>query len=49
MKKILYLTDLNYEAKGRTYCDEDIFITGQLREAFDVALCHPMNARGTPS
>ncbi len=44
MKKILYLTDMNYVAKGRTYCDEDIFITGQLRETFDVALCHPANA-----
>lgn len=43
-KKILYLTDLNYVAKGRTYCDEDIYITGELREHFDVVLCHPKNA-----
>lgn len=41
MNKILYLTDLNYVAKGRNYYDEDIYLTGRLREYFDVALCHP--------
>ncbi len=39
--KILYLTDLNYPAKGRNYGEEDVFVTGALRERFDVALCHP--------
>ena len=44
MKKILYLTDLCYQAKGRNYCEEDIYITGQLKEKFDVVLCHPQCA-----
>ena len=44
MKKILYLTDLYYQAKGRNYCEEDIYITGQLKEKFDVVLCHPQCA-----
>lgn len=41
MKKILYLSDLSYQAKGRNYCEEDIFITSWLKEEFDVALCQP--------
>ena len=44
MKKILYLTDLNYPAKGRNYGEEDIFLTGALKDSFDLALCHPKNA-----
>ena len=40
-KKILYLTDLSYRAKGRVYCEEDIYIANILKEHFDVALCHP--------
>ncbi len=44
MKRILYLTDLNYAAKGRDYCKEDIFLTDRLRRHFDVALCHPENS-----
>lgn len=44
MKKILYLTDLNYKAKGRNYCEEDIYITGRLKKHFDVALCDPRNS-----
>lgn len=43
-KKILFLTDLNYVAKGRNYCEEDIYLTGRLREYFDIALCHPANS-----
>lgn len=45
-KRILYLTDLSYQAKGRVYCEEDIFITGKLKEKFDVVLCHPECAEG---
>ncbi|MEU6574436.1 hypothetical protein [Streptomyces sp. NPDC046805] len=41
---ILFVTDLAYEARGRRYCDEDIFLTSRLRGAFDVALCHPSDA-----
>ncbi|MCR3721511.1 hypothetical protein LY15_003505 [Prauserella flava] len=41
---VLFVTDLSYEARGRRYCDEDIYLSSQLREAFDVALCHPRDA-----
>lgn len=42
--RILYVTDLAYQARGRRYCDEDIFLTSRLREDFDLALCHPLEA-----
>ncbi|WP_399893870.1 hypothetical protein ACGH7X_36240 [Streptomyces sp. BBFR51] len=42
--RILYVTDLAYEARGRRYCDEDVFLTSRLREEFDLALCHPRDA-----
>jgi hypothetical protein len=43
--RILYVTDLGYEASGRRYCDEDIWLSGQLRDrGFTVALCHPLDA-----
>ncbi|MEU6991460.1 hypothetical protein ABZ953_12485 [Streptomyces sp. NPDC046465] len=42
--RILFVTDLAYQAKGRRYCDEDIHLTARLREDFDVALCHPLDA-----
>ncbi|WP_405468318.1 hypothetical protein [Streptomyces canus] len=41
---LLYVTDLAYRARGRRYCDEDIFLTSRLREDFDLALCHPRDA-----
>ncbi|ARI51308.1 hypothetical protein ACWEJZ_22015 [Streptomyces bacillaris] len=41
---LLLVTDLAYQARGRRYCDEDIFLASRLREAFDVALCHPRDA-----
>ncbi|MFB6697728.1 hypothetical protein [Streptomyces rubiginosohelvolus] len=41
---LLLVTDLAYEARGRRYCDEDIFLASRLRGAFDVALCHPRDA-----
>lgn len=44
MKKILYLTDLYYKAKGRNYYEEDIYITGKLKDCFDVVLCNPKNS-----
>ena len=43
---ILFVTDLGYQARGRRYCDEDIFLTSRLREVFDIALCHPLDAAG---
>lgn len=42
--RILYVTDLTYPARGRRYCDEDILLSSRLREDFDVALCHPLDA-----
>ncbi|MFH9010927.1 hypothetical protein ACH4C6_06085 [Streptomyces sp. NPDC017943] len=43
--RILYVTDLAYRAQGRgRYCDEDIFLTSRLRDEFDLALCHPLDA-----
>ncbi|MER6346846.1 hypothetical protein ACWC10_35580 [Streptomyces sp. NPDC001595] len=42
--RILYVTDLAYQARGRRYCDEDIRLTARLREEFDLALCHPRDA-----
>ncbi|MFF7047754.1 hypothetical protein ACFY94_05200 [Streptomyces griseorubiginosus] len=43
-RKVLFVTDLAYPARGRRYCDEDIFLTSRLRDAFDIALCHPLDA-----
>ncbi|MFD7295447.1 hypothetical protein ACFV9W_19355 [Streptomyces sp. NPDC059897] len=42
--RVLYVTDLAYPARGRRYCDEDIRLTSRLRSAFDLALCHPLDA-----
>ncbi|MEU5127728.1 hypothetical protein [Streptomyces mobaraensis] len=42
--RVLYVTDLAYEARGRRYCDEDVFLTSRLRAWFDIALCHPLDA-----
>ncbi|SCD79335.1 hypothetical protein GA0115239_108425 [Streptomyces sp. BpilaLS-43] len=41
---LLFVTDLAYEARGRRYGDEDVFLTARLREEHDVALCHPRDA-----
>ncbi|MFD4642255.1 hypothetical protein ACFWN2_33450 [Lentzea sp. NPDC058436] len=41
---VLYVSDLSYPAKGRRYCDEDIYLTSHLRKAFDLAICHPEDA-----
>ncbi|MEZ0066364.1 hypothetical protein ABIA32_002374 [Streptacidiphilus sp. MAP12-20] len=41
---VLFVTDLAYQARGRRYCDEDIFLTSRLRDEFDIALCHPLDA-----
>lgn len=41
MKKILFVTDFYYEAKGRLYYEEDLFLTGQLRKDFDLVICNP--------
>ncbi len=41
MKKILFVTDFYYEAKGRLYYEEHLFLTGQLRKDFDLVICNP--------
>jgi hypothetical protein len=43
-RRVLFVTDLAYQARGRRYCDEDIFLTSRLRNDFDIALCHPLDA-----
>ncbi|TRO64382.1 hypothetical protein [Christiangramia sabulilitoris] len=44
MKNILYLTDLYYEANGRVYSEEDLYITSRLRSHFDITIAHPLEA-----
>ncbi|KRE06478.1 hypothetical protein ASE46_26350 [Bacillus sp. Root239] len=41
MKTLLFVTDLYYEAKGRDYYEQDLFLTSKLREAFNLVICHP--------
>lgn len=41
MKTLLFVTDLYYEAKGRNYYEEDLFLTSKLREDFNLVICHP--------
>ncbi|QCD54261.1 hypothetical protein [Streptomyces hawaiiensis] len=43
-RRVLFVTDLAYQARGRRYCDEDIFLTSRLRDDFHIALCHPLDA-----
>lgn len=43
--RLLLVTDLGYRAAGRQYRDEDIDLAARLRDDFDVALCHPGDAR----
>ncbi|ANF95667.1 hypothetical protein [Paenibacillus bovis] len=38
---LLWVTDLYYEAKGRHYYEEDLFLTSHLRQYFRIILCHP--------
>ncbi len=41
---LLLVTDLGYPARGRRYGDEDVWLSGELRQHFDVALCSPLDA-----
>ncbi|MFE7777869.1 hypothetical protein ACFU5O_29000 [Streptomyces sp. NPDC057445] len=43
-RRVLYVTDPAYQARGRRYCDEDIRLTSRLREALPLAQCHPRDA-----
>ncbi|MET8827329.1 hypothetical protein ABZX40_15245 [Streptomyces sp. NPDC004610] len=42
--RLLYVTDLAYEARGRRYGDEDVRLADRLREDADLALCNPRDA-----
>lgn len=44
MKTILYLTDFYYEAKGRSYYSEDLYITSKLKDHFNILIGHPHQA-----
>jgi len=44
---VLYVTDLTYRARGRCYPAEDLMLSARLRDGFDLALCHPLDARGS--
>ncbi len=42
--RLLYVTDLTYQAQGRVYRDEDLWLSAALSPHFDIALCHPLSA-----
>ena len=44
MKRILYLTDLYYEANGRVYSEEDLYIISRLKSRFEITIAHPQEA-----
>jgi hypothetical protein len=44
MKTILYVTDFYYEAKGRKYYEEDLYITSKLKAHFNILIGHPHQA-----
>ncbi|WP_245830868.1 ATP-grasp domain-containing protein [Marivirga sericea] len=41
---LLYLTDLYYPAKGRDYYEEDLYITSQFKEHFNILIGNPQQA-----
>jgi hypothetical protein len=41
VKTILYLTDFYYHANGRRYYEEDLYLTGRLKEHFSLLIGHP--------
>lgn len=43
--KLLYVTDLRYESRGRVYHEEDLELSRRLMADFDLVLCHPLAAR----
>lgn len=42
--RILFVTNPFYEANGREYAGEDVFVSGRLAESFDVHTCLPTEA-----
>ena len=43
-RRLLYVTDLFYAAKGRVYRDEDLYVVERLQQWFDIAICAPLQA-----
>lgn len=44
MKSLLFLTDVHYQAKDRTYAAEDLYLSGELETSFHVVMCHPRHS-----
>jgi len=44
MKTILYLTDFYYEANGRKYYEEDLYLNSKLNQHFNILIGHPQRA-----
>lgn len=44
MQTLLYLTDLSYQARGRKYYKEDLYVTSTLQEYFNVLIGNPRQA-----
>lgn len=44
MQTLLYLTDLYFDAQGRDYYKEDLFLTSKLKSHFNILLGHPQQA-----
>lgn len=42
--KVLHVTDLSYQAKGRKYHEEDMHLSLQLSDSFEIVLCHPKSS-----
>lgn len=42
--KLLLVTDFYFQAAGRNYYKEDLYLSEQLRLSFEVAICHPCDA-----
>ena len=42
--KLLHVTDLHYQANGRVYYQEDMYLSSQLSKHFNLVLCHPQAA-----
>ncbi|MDD3771470.1 MAG: hypothetical protein PHC38_02300 [Weeksellaceae bacterium] len=44
MKKILFVTDIYCQVQGRNYYEEDLFLTRELKNHFNVIISHPTQA-----
>lgn len=44
MTRVLFVTDFAYEARGRSYGDEDRDLTARLRARLDLTICSPLEA-----